>query len=490
MADLQNIGVDETGRNSNPLINSAIDQVNKNKHEANRLNVVIDGIGSNVRDLQLHANSTDGMIFDNILPSITRLQREKEDVVNKGVAGGYAPLDQNGKVPFAHINAPIIGSLFHGGEFDPTTGIATLTNNAMTVLGASVPSFELPASPDDNMQLMFFVAKTGGTFQGITINAGDWLVANAGGWDSIANEATENFGSVTAGSGTDTTTDAQTNIGIWAMFQLVWDRISAMFGRLNNSFNGGDFLTYVRSRATESGFYVVSSNFTTNGATATTATYYVNNRSESDIFVLAMVNNRIFTARIRETTETVEWSNQSLQLDTISATISDDIFQIAQSLENRASFITGGNPTNSPLNNSEFAFIAQGGGQWINLLACSRTGGALAGRLFGCVRQLGVWGSWSEFQRNLSVGASLALEIDLSESLECVQEQIIYKRDCILRATDKYTISDYPIEQPDLDEVKNYRQALRDLPEQAGFETGDVEFPEVPTFLLNESATE
>ena len=50
----------------------------------------------------------------------------------------------------------------------------------------------------------------------------------------FVNAETQLTGDVDAGSGTDTTTDAQTNIGIWAMFQLVWDRISALVARTDN----------------------------------------------------------------------------------------------------------------------------------------------------------------------------------------------------------------------------------------------------------------
>ena len=43
------------------------------------------------------------------------------------------------------------------------------------------------------------------------------------------------------------------------------------------------------------------------------------------------------------------------------------------------------------------------------------------------------------------------------------------KRDKLLTETDYLLMTDYPISADKLAEVKTYRQALRDIPEQAGF---------------------
>ena len=44
-----------------------------------------------------------------------------------------------------------------------------------------------------------------------------------------------------------------------------------------------------------------------------------------------------------------------------------------------------------------------------------------------------------------------------------------HKRDRLIAATDYLVTPDYPIESDRLAKVKTYRQALRDIPEQAGF---------------------
>lgn len=53
------------------------------------------------------------------------------------------------------------------------------------------------------------------------------------------------------------------------------------------------------------------------------------------------------------------------------------------------------------------------------------------------------------------------------------------KRDFLLSATDYLLTVDYPITSEKLEDVKVYRQALRDITEQANFPTG-IEWPEYP----------
>lgn len=60
------------------------------------------------------------------------------------------------------------------------------------------------------------------------------------------------------------------------------------------------------------------------------------------------------------------------------------------------------------------------------------------------------------------------------------------KRDHFLSETDFYLMSDYPSDSKDLEEIKKYRQALRDIPEQAGFPK-DVIWPDLPKFLCKDS---
>lgn len=56
------------------------------------------------------------------------------------------------------------------------------------------------------------------------------------------------------------------------------------------------------------------------------------------------------------------------------------------------------------------------------------------------------------------------------------------ERDAKLEATDYMLAPDYPISPENLEAVKVYRQALRDIPEQSGFPK-NVQWPAEPQFL-------
>lgn len=83
---------------------------------------------------------------------------------------------------------------------------------------------------------------------------------------------------------------------------------------------------------------------------------------------------------------------------------------------------------------------------------------------------------------------------DLSWSLEKIPEltpeekraqaesQVRCKRDALISQTDYLLTPDYPITPEDLLAVKEYRTALRDVPQQDGFPF-DVVWPELPSVL-------
>lgn len=65
-----------------------------------------------------------------------------------------------------------------------------------------------------------------------------------------------------------------------------------------------------------------------------------------------------------------------------------------------------------------------------------------------------------------------------------VAEAIRNKRDNLIGETDYYLMPDYPSNPQNLEELKVYRQALRDVPKQEGFPR-DVRWPDVPKFLCS-----
>ena len=74
---------------------------------------------------------------------------------------------------------------------------------------------------------------------------------------------------------------------------------------------------------------------------------------------------------------------------------------------------------------------------------------------------------------------------DFSESATFISSSLVRAaRDSMLEETDKYfTISDMPAKKnEDLESLKEYRQALRDIPQQKGFPT-DITWPSKPKWL-------
>lgn len=67
-----------------------------------------------------------------------------------------------------------------------------------------------------------------------------------------------------------------------------------------------------------------------------------------------------------------------------------------------------------------------------------------------------------------------------------VAEAIRDKRDNLIGETDYYLMPDYPSNPQNLEELKVYRQALRDIPKQEGFPR-NVRWPDVPKFLCKDS---
>lgn len=70
-----------------------------------------------------------------------------------------------------------------------------------------------------------------------------------------------------------------------------------------------------------------------------------------------------------------------------------------------------------------------------------------------------------------------------------VAKAIRAKRDNLIGETDYYLMPDYPSNPQNLEELKVYRQALRDVPKQEGFPR-DVHWPDVPKFLCKDSELE
>lgn len=69
---------------------------------------------------------------------------------------------------------------------------------------------------------------------------------------------------------------------------------------------------------------------------------------------------------------------------------------------------------------------------------------------------------------------------------EELAERIRKDRDEKLEETDFFVMSDYPSDPKDLEEVKTYRQALRDITKQSGFPK-EVTWPELPSVFKKDT---
>lgn len=69
-----------------------------------------------------------------------------------------------------------------------------------------------------------------------------------------------------------------------------------------------------------------------------------------------------------------------------------------------------------------------------------------------------------------------------AEKREDAEKSVRAKRDSLISETDYLLASDYPISAEDLEAVKVYRQALRDVPQRAGFPF-DVVWPDLPVIV-------
>ena len=69
---------------------------------------------------------------------------------------------------------------------------------------------------------------------------------------------------------------------------------------------------------------------------------------------------------------------------------------------------------------------------------------------------------------------------------EELADRIRRERDEKLEETDFFVMPDYPSDPKDLEEVKTYRQALRDITKQSGFPK-DVSWPELPSVFKKDT---
>jgi len=98
-----------------------------------------------------------------------RLETDKIDVAEKGVADGVATLDTNGKVPLTQLSDSILGQVEYMGVWDATL---------------NAPELPLDAS---GLKGNYYVTTVAGTFDGKDFQVGDWIISNGVTWDKVDN---------------------------------------------------------------------------------------------------------------------------------------------------------------------------------------------------------------------------------------------------------------------------------------------------------------
>lgn len=167
----------------------------------------------------------------------------KENISNKGVANGYAPLDSNAKVSTTYLPDSVLGGLKFKGTWNANTN--NITSSDGTINNTSIPS-----AASGNEGWYFIVGTSGSTsVNGITDWViGDWVLSTGSTWVKIDN--TDQVVSVNGLTGAVTLTTA--NISDATNYRYVTDAEKTKLSNLSGV-NSGDQTITLTSDVTGSG---------------------------------------------------------------------------------------------------------------------------------------------------------------------------------------------------------------------------------------------
>lgn len=86
-----------------------------------------------------------------------------------------------------------------------------------------------------------------------------------------------------------------------------------------------------------------------------------------------------------------------------------------------------------------------------------------------------------------NVGSGYILKKNHEPTIDELASQVRAERDRRIAETDYYMMPDYPSDPNNIEEMKAYRQALRDIPKQEGFPS-KFTWPDVPKFLCEDNS--
>lgn len=100
---------------------------------------------------------------------ITSALTDYQPLSEKGANNGYASLDGSGKVPLSQINSALLGAVNYQGNYNAATNTPALPTAATANKG------------------YYWVVNVAGTFSGLDLNPGDWVISNGVTYGAVYN---------------------------------------------------------------------------------------------------------------------------------------------------------------------------------------------------------------------------------------------------------------------------------------------------------------
>lgn len=145
--------------NANESATNASEQAERAKNEADSLETVLFSKADKTTTYTKAETDTLLNAKENAIGFIP------EDSTKKGMAYGYAGLDENGKIQLVQIPDSLLGQLQYQGIYDVSTNVY----------------------PSDTTKGHYYIASTNGVINTIDYKIGDWLVYNGTTWDKVDN---------------------------------------------------------------------------------------------------------------------------------------------------------------------------------------------------------------------------------------------------------------------------------------------------------------
>ena len=118
--------------------------------------------------------------------------------LGKGKAGGVASLDSNSKIITSQLPDYLLGKVMYGGNASTVATTTTIspsdslkTKKNITATSMSIVDSATSTAANtygwQNMEGVYFICQTSGTFAGISFETGDWIISTGTKWEKIDN---------------------------------------------------------------------------------------------------------------------------------------------------------------------------------------------------------------------------------------------------------------------------------------------------------------